>query len=96
MESDDDEPMITIGEIGKYFQGNRVDNIGNMGKKAELDLHAIPLIQNTPIYEKDLNSFEKFPWREKNTDLSQYFNFGFNEGVFLKFVFKPLTNSLHL
>ncbi|XP_026545541.1 pre-mRNA 3'-end-processing factor FIP1-like [Notechis scutatus] len=44
-----------------------------------IDLEASGNINGLPVIEVDLESFEDKPWRKPGADLSDYFNYGFNE-----------------
>ncbi|XP_068871800.1 pre-mRNA 3'-end-processing factor FIP1-like isoform X3 [Aphelocoma coerulescens] len=44
-----------------------------------IDLDAAGNINGLPVIEVDLDSFEDKPWRKPGADLSDYFNYGFNE-----------------
>ncbi|KAK9765936.1 cleavage polyadenylation factor subunit fip1 [Basidiobolus ranarum] len=44
-----------------------------------IDLNAVGEIEGQSIYEVDLDSFEDKPWRKPGADLTDYFNYGFNE-----------------
>ncbi|XP_043369760.1 pre-mRNA 3'-end-processing factor FIP1 isoform X22 [Dermochelys coriacea] len=51
-----------------------------MGAKVKgVDLDAPGSINGVPLLEVDLDSFEDKPWRKPGADLSDYFNYGFNE-----------------
>ncbi|XP_004706383.1 pre-mRNA 3'-end-processing factor FIP1 [Echinops telfairi] len=58
--------------------GGRV--YGTTGTKVKgVDLDAPGSINGVPLLEVDLDSFEDKPWRKPGADLSDYFNYGFNE-----------------
>ncbi|CAG8592478.1 9293_t:CDS:10 [Diversispora eburnea] len=44
-----------------------------------VDINAIGNIDGTSIYDVDLDSFEDKPWRKPGADITDYFNYGFNE-----------------
>uniref|UniRef100_A0A8C2JP79 Pre-mRNA 3'-end-processing factor FIP1 n=1 Tax=Cyprinus carpio TaxID=7962 RepID=A0A8C2JP79_CYPCA len=44
-----------------------------------IDLEAPGSINGVPVLEVDMESFEEKPWRKPGADLSDYFNYGFNE-----------------
>ncbi|MGH0127133.1 UNVERIFIED_CONTAM: hypothetical protein FKN15_030482 [Acipenser sinensis] len=52
---------------------------GAVGKSKGIDLEAPGSINGVPLLEVDLDSFEDKPWRKPGADLSDYFNYGFNE-----------------
>uniref|UniRef100_A0A4W5KU41 Pre-mRNA 3'-end-processing factor FIP1 n=1 Tax=Hucho hucho TaxID=62062 RepID=A0A4W5KU41_9TELE len=44
-----------------------------------VDLDALGSVNGIPVLEVDMESFEEKPWRKPGSDLSDYFNYGFNE-----------------
>ncbi|XP_043303537.1 pre-mRNA 3'-end-processing factor FIP1 isoform X10 [Cervus elaphus] len=93
-DDDEDDVHVTIGDIktgapqyGSYGTapvnlniktGGRV--YGTTGTKVKgVDLDAPGSINGVPLLEVDLDSFEDKPWRKPGADLSDYFNYGFNE-----------------
>ncbi|XP_051820251.1 pre-mRNA 3'-end-processing factor FIP1 isoform X11 [Antechinus flavipes] len=93
-DDDEDDVHVTIGDIktgapqyGSYGTapvnlniktGGRV--YGAAGTKVKgVDLDAPGSINGVPLLEVDLDSFEDKPWRKPGADLSDYFNYGFNE-----------------
>ncbi|XP_012579630.1 PREDICTED: pre-mRNA 3'-end-processing factor FIP1 isoform X7 [Condylura cristata] len=93
-DDDEDDVHVTIGDIktgapqyGSYGTtpvnlniktGSRV--YGTTGTKVKgVDLDAPGSINGVPLLEVDLDSFEDKPWRKPGADLSDYFNYGFNE-----------------
>lgn len=50
-----------------------------MGK---LDIDSVPTINGEPIYDIDLAQMDDRPWRKPGADITDYFNYGFNEGEF--------------
>ncbi|XP_014642811.1 pre-mRNA 3'-end-processing factor FIP1 isoform X17 [Diceros bicornis minor] len=93
-DDDEDDVHVTIGDIktgapqyGSYGTapvnlniktGGRV--YGSTGTKVKgVDLDAPGSINGVPLLEVDLDSFEDKPWRKPGADLSDYFNYGFNE-----------------
>ncbi|XP_067274566.1 pre-mRNA 3'-end-processing factor FIP1 isoform X3 [Pseudorasbora parva] len=84
-ESDsDDDVCVTIGDIktggsqGSSFGSNSISlNIKSSvsgSKSRGLDLDA-----EGSLLQVDVESFEEKPWRKPGADLSDYFNYGFNE-----------------
>ncbi|XP_041444845.1 pre-mRNA 3'-end-processing factor FIP1 isoform X8 [Xenopus laevis] len=92
-DDDDDDVHVTIGDIKtgapQYVPygttpvnlniktGGRI--YGPTGKGKGVDLDAPGSINGVPLLEVDLDSFEDKPWRKPGADLSDYFNYGFNE-----------------
>ncbi|TNN83537.1 Pre-mRNA 3'-end-processing factor FIP1 [Liparis tanakae] len=52
---------------------------GHASKMKGVDLDAPGNINGVPVLEADVESFEEKPWRKPGADLSDYFNYGFNE-----------------
>ncbi|XP_041080887.1 pre-mRNA 3'-end-processing factor FIP1-like isoform X2 [Polyodon spathula] len=91
-DDDDDDVRVTIGDIKtgapQYaaYGGAPVNlNIKTAGrpygagKSKGIDLEAPGSINGVPLLEVDVDSFEDKPWRKPGADLSDYFNYGFNE-----------------
>jgi pre-mRNA 3'-end-processing factor FIP1 len=49
--------------------------------KPGLDIEAIGQHEGVDIIDVDLESFQDKPWRKPGADLTDYFNFGFNENT---------------
>ncbi|XP_027874620.1 pre-mRNA 3'-end-processing factor FIP1 isoform X2 [Xiphophorus couchianus] len=94
-DDDDDDVRVTIGDIKtgapQYTTyGTPPVNLniktpgsrpyGQVTTKVKgVDLDAPGSINGVPVLEVDLESFEEKPWRKPGADLSDYFNYGFNE-----------------
>ncbi|XP_054845501.1 pre-mRNA 3'-end-processing factor FIP1 isoform X8 [Eublepharis macularius] len=92
-DDDEDDVQVTIGDIKtgapQYGYGAAPVNLniktggrsyGSSGGKVKgVDLDAPGSINGVPLLEVDLDSFEDKPWRKPGADLSDYFNYGFNE-----------------
>ncbi|XP_044273783.1 pre-mRNA 3'-end-processing factor FIP1 isoform X12 [Varanus komodoensis] len=92
-DDDEDDVQVTIGDIKtgapQYGYGAAPVNLniktggrsyGSSGAKVKgVDLDAPGSINGVPLLEIDLDSFEDKPWRKPGADLSDYFNYGFNE-----------------
>ncbi|CAG8827829.1 2731_t:CDS:2 [Gigaspora margarita] len=46
-----------------------------------VDINVVGLLDGTSIYDVDLNSVEDKPWRKPGADVTDYFNYGFNEYI---------------
>ncbi|XP_005291821.1 pre-mRNA 3'-end-processing factor FIP1-like isoform X2 [Chrysemys picta bellii] len=92
-DSDDDDVKVTIGNIKtgapsymgtpmnlnlKTGRGYGTSSSAKLQPKG-IDLDATGNINGLPVIEVDLDSFEDKPWRKPGADLSDYFNYGFNE-----------------
>ncbi|XP_032399841.1 pre-mRNA 3'-end-processing factor FIP1 [Etheostoma spectabile] len=93
-DDDDDDVRVTIGDIKtgapQYTTyGAPPVNLnikttgsrpyGQASKIKGVDLDAPGNINGVPVLEADMESFEEKPWRKPGADLSDYFNYGFNE-----------------
>ncbi|XP_059832916.1 pre-mRNA 3'-end-processing factor FIP1-like isoform X2 [Hypanus sabinus] len=91
-DSDDDDVKVTIGNIktgAPQYMGTPMNlnlksgrTYGSSAAKLHskgIDLEAPGSINGIPVIEVDLDSFEVKPWRKPGADLSDYFNYGFNE-----------------
>ncbi|XP_068448136.1 pre-mRNA 3'-end-processing factor FIP1 isoform X2 [Clinocottus analis] len=93
-DDDDDDVRVTIGDIKtgapQYTTyGAPPVNLnikttgsrpyGQASKLKGVDLDAPGNINGVPVLEADVESFEEKPWRKPGADLSDYFNYGFNE-----------------
>uniref|UniRef100_A0A8C2WPV0 Pre-mRNA 3'-end-processing factor FIP1 n=1 Tax=Cyclopterus lumpus TaxID=8103 RepID=A0A8C2WPV0_CYCLU len=93
-DDDDDDVRVTIGDIKtgapQYTTyGAPPVNLnikttgsrpyGQASKMKGVDLDAPGSINGVPVLEADVESFEEKPWRKPGADLSDYFNYGFNE-----------------
>jgi pre-mRNA 3'-end-processing factor FIP1 len=45
-------------------------------------LDGTPTFKGQNIYDVDLAELEEKPWRKPGADITDYFNYGFNEGYF--------------
>jgi len=58
---------------------NKLATLPTQGPK-KIDVNAVGLINGQPIYEYDLDTEQdEKPWRKPGADISDYFNYGFNE-----------------
>uniref|UniRef100_A0A8D3AR03 Pre-mRNA 3'-end-processing factor FIP1 n=1 Tax=Scophthalmus maximus TaxID=52904 RepID=A0A8D3AR03_SCOMX len=93
-DDDDDDVRVTIGDIKtgapQYttYGAPPVNlNIKTTGsrpygqamKMKGVDLDGPGNINGVPVVEVEMESFEEKPWRKPGADLSDYFNYGFNE-----------------
>ncbi|CAM9523268.1 unnamed protein product [Lampetra planeri] len=92
-DSDDDDVQVTIGDIktgAPQYTGVNLNikpgarpygasSAAGPKQVKGVDLDAPGSIAGIPVLEVDLDSFEDKPWRKPGADLSDYFNFGFNE-----------------
>jgi hypothetical protein len=75
-DSDEDDFIVTIGEIKTNLPFQKQHRT-----TGTVDLDANPALKDgTPIYDLDLATMEDKPWRKPGADITDYFNYGFNEG----------------
>ncbi|XP_023656406.1 pre-mRNA 3'-end-processing factor FIP1-like isoform X1 [Paramormyrops kingsleyae] len=90
---DDDDVKVTIGNIktgapsymappmnlslksGRSYGVTAPAKLQSKG----IDMEAVGSINGLPVVEVDIDIFEDKPWRKPGADLSDYFNYGFNE-----------------
>ncbi|KAJ3276865.1 hypothetical protein HDV01_002920 [Terramyces sp. JEL0728] len=56
-------------------------NIISAAQKAGLDIEAMGQYEGVDIINVEMDSFEDKPWRNPGADITDYFNFGFNEAT---------------
>ncbi|XP_074650222.1 uncharacterized protein LOC141905289 [Tubulanus polymorphus] len=93
---DDDDVQVTIGDIKtgpleqrNLFKGGTryqaatvaVQKKPQESSKSGADLDAVGTINSVPIYEYDLSSIEDKAWNKPGADITDYFNYGFNEAT---------------
>ncbi|MBN3297485.1 FIP1 factor, partial [Amia calva] len=61
-----------------------------------IDLEVAGNINGLPVLEVDLDSYEDKPWRKPGADLSDYFNYGFNEDTWKAYCEKQRRLQLGL
>ncbi|XP_063288148.1 pre-mRNA 3'-end-processing factor FIP1-like [Pelobates fuscus] len=86
----DDDVEVTIGDI-RTGAPSCMTSAGNLNVKSYttaakfqpkgIDFSAPGCINGLPVIEVDLDSFEDKPWRKPGADISDYFNYGFNEAT---------------
>lgn len=53
--------------------------LGGAHSKPTVDLETVAQYEGKDLYDADLDSFEDRPWRKPGADITDYFNYGFNE-----------------
>ncbi|KAK6461576.1 Fip1 motif-domain-containing protein [Scheffersomyces coipomensis] len=75
------------GEQSKSTTTTIVAN--NQGEsKSAIDINAIGEYEGKPITQLDLETLKEKPWRAPGVDISDYFNYGFNEFSWIAYCFK--------
>ncbi|XP_028671677.1 pre-mRNA 3'-end-processing factor FIP1-like isoform X1 [Erpetoichthys calabaricus] len=109
-DSDDDDVKVTIGNIktgAPSYMGTPMNlnlktgrgygpSVTNKLQPKGIDLEASGNISGLPVLEVDLDSFEDKPWRKPGADLSDYFNYGFNEDTWKAYCEKQRRLQLGL
>ncbi|XP_071980039.1 uncharacterized protein [Engystomops pustulosus] len=92
-DTDSDDVRVTIGDIrtgaptcmgptaNQSMKGGRGYSAAGKLPPKGIDFSAPGNINGLPVLEVDLDSFEEKPWRKPGADLSDYFNYGFNEAT---------------
>ncbi|XP_019619749.1 PREDICTED: pre-mRNA 3'-end-processing factor FIP1-like [Branchiostoma belcheri] len=82
----DDDVQVTIGDIKSAppsypGYGRLIKHTpGSAGKTVKgIDLAAPGAINGVPVIDFDLDTLEDKPWRKPGADITDYFNYGFNE-----------------
>ncbi|RIB27065.1 Fip1 motif-domain-containing protein [Gigaspora rosea] len=57
----------------------QVESVQALNRTPGVDINAVGPLDGTSIYNVDLNSVEDKPWKKPGTDVTDYFNYGFNE-----------------
>ncbi|KAF0498175.1 Fip1-domain-containing protein [Gigaspora margarita] len=57
----------------------QVENIQASNHTPGVDINVVGSLNGTSIYDVDLNSVEDKPWKKPGADVTDYFNYGFNE-----------------
>ena len=79
-DSDEDDFVVTIGEIKANVPFQKQHSRTGGATSGTIDLDANPMLKDgTPIYDLDLATMEDKPWRKPGADITDYFNYGFNE-----------------
>ncbi|PJF17089.1 hypothetical protein PSACC_03118 [Paramicrosporidium saccamoebae] len=67
------------GEEGAVLSDDEIEIVLNAPTRPTIDLTTPGTLNGVSILETDLESFEDRPWRKPGADLTDYFNYGFNE-----------------
>lgn len=97
-EDSDDDVQVTIGEITtggtptgfpvgglRSFYRNPVAVAPKPVVSKGLDLDAPGDINGTPVMETNIDLLDEKPWRKPGADISDYFNYGFNEDTWKQY-----------
>ncbi|KAF9980214.1 pre-mRNA 3-end-processing factor fip1l1 [Modicella reniformis] len=57
-------------------------------KPGGVDINAVGTIDGVEIFDVDLDGVEDKPWRKPGADLTDYFNYGFNENIWRAYCHK--------
>jgi pre-mRNA 3'-end-processing factor FIP1 len=78
-EGESGQPSATRQEASLAIQSNQESASSNVGPSSQIDLNAPALFEGQPITEVNLDNLEEKPWRRPGEDITDYFNYGFNE-----------------
>ena len=59
-------------------------------KGATIDLDAVPTVHGQSVYELDPETLENKPWLKPGADLTDYFNYGFDETIWKRYCAKQV------
>eukprot|EP00834_Sanchytrium_tribonematis_P000577 NODE_10_length_61504_cov_0.956502.p49 type:complete len:132 gc:universal NODE_10_length_61504_cov_0.956502:54782-55177(+) len=54
-------------------------------EQQNIDINAIPIYDGKQLIDVDLEEFTDKPWLKPGTDISDYFNYGFNEDTWKQY-----------
>lgn len=57
-------------------------------KPGGVDINAVGAIDGVELFDVDLDGAEDKPWRKPGADLTDYFNYGFNENIWRAYCHK--------
>lgn len=72
---------LNLNKSGRPF-GQNASLAGSTApktNKSSLDMDGVGTFNGQPIYDLNLDSLEDKPWRKPGADITDYFNYGFNE-----------------
>ncbi|KAK1796721.1 hypothetical protein P4O66_008932 [Electrophorus voltai] len=86
----DDDVYVTIGDIktggnqsatpvGLDMKTSARTSLPGLKERGGVELNTEGSYSHDPLLEMDMELFEEKPWRKPGADLSDYFNYGFNE-----------------
>ena len=61
---------------------------GQSGRIGGVDLGSIATLDGQSLLDVDIEGFEEKPWRKPGADITDYFNFGFNELTWKQYCYK--------
>ena len=63
----------------KVVKDDAIDEPNTEKKVVNEELKKLRYIANRTAFDVDIDELAEHPWRNKNADISDYFNYGFNE-----------------
>ncbi|CAG8552292.1 6015_t:CDS:10 [Ambispora leptoticha] len=76
---EDDDLYDIYGEAAVEQSNGGGHQPSTTSRNPAVDINAVGQIEGVNLYDVDLDSFEDKPWRKPGADITDYFNFGFNE-----------------
>lgn len=71
---------LNLNKSGRQFGQNAAGTpAGTKASKSSLDIDSVGSYNGMPIYDLNLDNLEDKPWRKPGADITDYFNYGFNE-----------------
>ncbi|CAG8721604.1 5941_t:CDS:10, partial [Racocetra persica] len=70
---------IKPNSFNKQIMQQRHESGQASNRTPGVDINAVGSLDGTSIYDVDLDSVEDKPWRKPGADITDYFNYGFNE-----------------
>ena len=67
---------------------NASSHHGQSGRIGGVDLGSIATLDGQSLLDVDIEGFEEKPWRKPGADITDYFNFGFNELTWKQYCYK--------
>jgi hypothetical protein len=81
------EPQEDPKQKLQFNKPTTKEQANGMGKST-VDINAPGQYEGQNIYDVDLDSFEEKPWRKPGSDITDYFNYGFNEQTWRAYCLK--------
>lgn len=108
-EDSDDDVNVVIGDIktsptytalnikrtGLITASSGIDKLKQTGKFSIDEFESVGSINGIPAQEYNLDSLEDKPWRKPGADITDYFNYGFNEDTWRAYCERQKRMRVH-
>lgn len=98
-DTDDDDINVVIGDIksgGTSYAKNTQDKQKQPGSKFNIEeFETVGSINGQPAYEFAIENIEDKPWRKPGADITDYFNYGFNEETWRAYCERQKKMRIH-